>query len=335
MTSTSLSIPKGRVSVFFCGGAGVNIAQAVIAATKRYDQQGVGEIEITMIDSSSSNLPRNVDLKNVYLLKDMDGAGKDRAKVHAAVSKAALDILEKHTPGDLSIVVGSLAGGSGSVAAPILLKSLLDQGKMAIAIGITSQDSTKEITNTINTLKSYEKIAELTGRPVVLYTQVNGDSDEHEKINTAIASAILMLATLASRQNTGLDSADLNNWTDYRRVSSAPVKMVTLELVSSNTLELPDAAMPITTATLAHKGSKTRPAWDSDYQCVGYVPEAAESNITLETPLHLVICDGMVAGLYKQLNDQNEAISRRLRARVYASALVGATDTATDDGLIL
>lgn len=338
MTSTSITPftpPKGKITVFCAGGAGVNVAQAIVAATKRYDMAGVGEIKMVMIDTSASNLPKDVKASDVYLLKDMDGSGKVRSENHARISKAALDILEKHQPGDLSIVIGSLAGGSGSVVAPTLMKALLDQGKVAIAVGIVSQDSVIEINNSIKTLKSYESIADLTGRPVVLYPQVNSDSTDHEKINTAVASAVLMLATLASRQNQGLDTADLFNWVNYQRVSNAPVKMVTLDLVTGTTVTLPEHAQPLTTATLAHKGASTKTPWISDYQCVGYVPTAAESNVSLEKPLHFVISDGVVAELYKELDTQLQTIERSRKARTYSASVLSASDNTTADGLVL
>ena len=329
------SSQKGKITCYCTGGTGASIAQTIAEAGKRYDMQGVGEISVVIIDTSESNLLRGTKPENVYLLKGIDGSGKRRVENHIAITQASLDILEKHQPGDLSIVIGSLSGGSGSVISPTLLKALLDQGKVAVAIGVTSQDSVIEINNSVKTLKSYEAIAAQTGHPVVLFTQMNTDSSEHEKVNTAIASAIFMLATLASRQNTGLDTADLYNWLNYHRVSTAPVKMVSLELVTGVDFELPEHAQPITTATLAHKGVSTRTSWVSDYQCVGYVPPTAESNISLDKPLHFVVCDGMVGELYKELDKQLQAHERRQRARTYATSVLGTNDTPTAGGLVL
>lgn len=114
----STSTPKGRLVCYMAGGTGINIAKQLAAQIKKLDLSIAAQVEIVLIDTSESNLSGQKD-SSVYLLKGLDGSGKIRKENHQAISRAALNILEKHQPGDLNIVVSSLAGGkhAASIAA--------------------------------------------------------------------------------------------------------------------------------------------------------------------------------------------------------------------------
>lgn len=229
---------------------------------------------------------------------------------------------------------------SGSVIAPVLLSQLIQQNKLAVAIGVTCNDSMAEINNCIRTLESYEGVASVTEKPVILSTHFNTNSSEFDKINQSVASTIMMLATLSSGQNQGLDQADLYNWINYDRVSTAPVKVMSLDIISSDQSkgvenEILKDAQPITVATLARKGANTKTAWVPDYQCVGVLSEAVEKNFGLEHPIHYIISDGPLAAVYKVLREEIDALQRARDARNYTTSMVSDKTKVGKTGLVL
>ena len=59
------------ISVFACGGCGSNIAKQITDL----------DIEVNYIDTSTSNL-KGVKSDNIFVLENIDGAGKDRSKTY-------------------------------------------------------------------------------------------------------------------------------------------------------------------------------------------------------------------------------------------------------------
>lgn len=337
------SVSKARIVVYLCGGAGLNTSKAIQTALKSYDTTCVGEIQLVMIDTADSNLPEGVKKEDVYIIKTANGrqgSGKIRIENSDPIVKESLGVLQKYAPGDLSIVVSSLGGGSGSVIAPVLMSHLLSQNKLAVAVGITCNDTLTEVTNTIRTLESYEGISSVNEKPVPLSLHINTNSSEFEKVNTSVASMIMMLATLASGQNQGLDSSDLYNWINYHRVSDAPAKLVTLDVVtldgpSGVENDLLEGLQPITVATLARQGANTKPHWTPDYQCVGVLPAKIEKSLGLEHPLHFVLSDGYLERIYKRLREQEDELVRARAARNYSSTLLNSSKAQpTKNGLV-
>lgn len=332
--SVSTSSAKGRVVCYMAGGTAVNISKVLAEQFKKLDLAPAAQIEVVLIDTSDSNLVNGASDK-IYLLKGLDGSGKLRAENHPAISRAILGILDAHQPGDLNIVVSSLGGGSGSVIAPALAGALLAQDKLVIGMGVTNTDSAIEVTNSVKTIKSYESIAKKIGKPIVLSLFKNSAADSFQKINEAIVSNIIMLSVLASRKNIGLDSADLRNWLYYNRVSKAPIKAMTLDITHSESVELPEGAHPITTATLAREGASTRLNWTPDYQCVGYVSTDGEKKGNFDKPLHFTVCDGELDQIFKELDELEKKLTAKAAAHQYTPGTLSGNEDVQDDGTVL
>lgn len=101
---------KGRIVCYMAGGTGINISKTLMQHFKKLDMAPAAQVDIVLIDTSTSNLAGNT-ASNVYLIKGLDGSGKFRRENHGRISQVALNILDKHEPGDLNIVVSSLGGG--------------------------------------------------------------------------------------------------------------------------------------------------------------------------------------------------------------------------------
>lgn len=319
----------GVMKVYLCGGTGINVAAHI---KKMLEEQAtitnIAKVEIVLVDTSDSNLSSVNNGDAVYLFKDKDGGGKKRRAVYEFASPKAFEILEKFPAGDLNIVVSSLGGASGSVIAPCLMRELIKQKKLVMAVGITSTDSLIEIENTVASLASYELLSEKQDSAVVLAPFHNDNAANHGIVNDLVANLIMMLAVLGSRQNAGLDTADLTNWLHFDRVSNVGPRLMGLMHATSST-KINDDIHPVTVATLAVVGSEVRPSWIPDYQAVGYMPNAHE---LIQAPVHFVIADGVVQLVHNKIAVDAEALKRKAAGRTLSKRLT--TSSSGDDDMV-
>ncbi len=324
----------GKVMIYCAGGAGINAGTFFTGFRDGKQQNGFAEMQVTFIDTSRSNITEEIIEEEIYLIDGLDGSGKIRAENHRQISESIHDVLLKHPPGDLNIVISSASGGSGSVIAPSLVSELLKRDKNVVASIITSTDSRIEIENSIKTLKSYEAIATLRERPVVILPYQNNKETTRWDVNKLVVQDIIYLSALFSRQNKELDSADLRNWLNYTRVTSAKPKLVSMSFshqkIDSGKYQI------LTVATLAYADMPTSLGSPVDYQCVGYVQGANEENIAMTTATHYLIIDGQVVAMYEKLASALKEIEEVNMAKKRSTAsIVKDSDHVNDDGLVL
>lgn len=100
----------GNVTVYCCGGAGINIGSFFEQYRDR-SEPGFSLLSTIYIDTSHSNINKNIPDEFTYIFDGLDGSGKVRKENAEAISISVLDILHKFKPGDLSIVISSASGG--------------------------------------------------------------------------------------------------------------------------------------------------------------------------------------------------------------------------------
>jgi hypothetical protein len=331
METNNFERKQGVMKVYLCGGTGVNIANAIKTMSASPDSMtGMANIELVLIDTSNANLTNANAKDSVYLFKGIDGGGKHRGDIHPVVSPKAFEILEKFPAGDMNVVISSLGGGSGSVIAPCIMRELLKQNKLALAVGITNNDSKIEVENTVDTMGSYEGLARTLKKCVVLAPFHNNNSAGFADVNTLVANLVMLLAVLSSRQNHGLDSADLVNWINFDAVTDVSPRLMGL-MHATNKTEIGDDIHPITVATLGNHGDDVRPSWVPDYQAVGYIAEGCDA-IT-DSPAHFVVADGVVQRLYERMASDAADLARRTSGRSLSKQLD--TQAAGDDGMVV
>jgi hypothetical protein len=75
-------IKKGKMVVYGCGGAGINVARHIANRSQEFNSDAFADREIFFLDTSASNLGGlNSKDPNVYVYEDADGAGKNRRHV--------------------------------------------------------------------------------------------------------------------------------------------------------------------------------------------------------------------------------------------------------------
>jgi hypothetical protein len=326
-------ITKGRLRVYACGGAGMNIG-GMLEKHRNQLELAFAEMDIVYIDTSKSNMGKHIDQTHCYLLDNLDGSGKLRTENHKEIDERVKDILQKYKPADMNIVLHSAAGGSGSVIGPLLVRQMLVDDCSVLALTIGSADTRLDAENTLKTMKSYDSIAKQVGAPVVMGYAQNSQETSRADADQTMYEYITHLTILFSRENRELDSRDLYNWLRYNRVTTHQVQLVTLSLVEGSEV-LTDLGNIISVATLAKENTSTTLLNMPEYQCVGFLPAAIQANVASKSPVHFIISDGLIGGIVKNLQDILSNLEKLQAARVPNKSIVSSTDKAQENGLVL
>jgi len=337
-----MSTPKGEVLVICCGGAGWNIGNQ-LEKHKGQVEDGFAMLQVVYVDASKSNSHKHINSDNSYVLEGLDGSGKVRRENHAEISRHIRAILQKFPSADLTIVLSSTGGGSGSVIAPLIMSELLEQNTPTVCIAIGGIESALAAENTLKTLKSYESIAGLRKLPVVMYYVQNknvtsrDDPDPRIVADRGIIEIITGLCVLFSRENLELDSKDLAHWLNFNKVTSFKTpQLVALSLIEK-TDDIPsNIGNIISVATLAVEGMTTPFPITPDYQCNGYIPESCTDTLKGRIPMHFVTSDGIIKGEYNHLSKILADAAARQKARLASESILTKVDQPdTDTGLVL
>ena len=323
----------GNMSLYFCGGAGINIGKLFLDIGDGQQSKGFANMHLTYIDTSRSNISDDIKDEQVYLINGLDGSGKIRAENHKQISECVHDILMNHPPQDVSIIVSSNSGGSGNIISAALLKELLSRDKNVLVVGVSSSDSRIEIENSVKTMKSYEAISKMCEKPVVMMHNENTADSIRQTINSDIKEEVVQLAALFSRQNKELDSADLRNWLNYTRITELEPKLVFMGITHGKVEGMKSNIVSV--ATLAHEGHNTNLGTTVEYQCVGYIPSENETTIKLESAVHYMLLDGMIGDIYLKLSDNLAKMEESNLARKRTTvSLIGNNDKIDKSGLV-
>lgn len=318
---------KGKMTVYGCGGCGINIIHNYLASKESV--VGVADIVNYGIDTSLANVPASADMSNYFILPDSDGSGAIRKKNYEAVTQVIKQIPVKFKPGDLSVVVFSAGGGSGSVIGPLLMRELLTMGKQAIAIVVGSSDSLLAATNTLNTISSMDAISRKIQIPLILSFECNFPGKPLQDVDGNIATTLQRLSVLISREHHKLDTQDIATWAHYERYTDIQPQLTLLEVVSSVAMakEVPS---PISIASIV-KGDTTIGEIGADYQTTGYFRD--DFGIpTLDEVHYLTSIDDLKA-LHSELSSRISDLKERQASRPKTSAF--STSDSDDSGMIL
>ena len=231
-------------------------------------------------------------------------------------------------------MLSSVAGGSGSVIAPLMVSELLGMQVPVIAIGVGSADTRLDAENSLKTIKSYQAISQMRNAPVVMAYMQNGVTFHRDHVDGNVETVIMALCALFSRKNKELDSRDLYNWLRYEKVTTFEPELVSLTVVEGSP-EISGLGNVISVATLSTKGIDTNLSEMTDVQYTGYLPESAHDILKGQVPIHFVTSDGVFPEVVKQLQ---KVLSDRLQsqnARIRKDSILTNADQPTHSGLVL
>lgn len=327
---------KGRVRVLACGGCGINIAR-VLEQFRNSNDVGIAKIEVSYIDTSRSNLGGAefpIPEEAIYLVDGLDGSGKIRRENAGEITARVRDILQHHKPLDLTIVISSASGGSGSVIAPSLVNELLSRDAPVVVIAVGSTDTRLDIDNTIKTIKSYAQISNQNDKPISIAYFQNSSDTPRGKVDSQAGRVILALASVFSREHHELDTKDLFNFLRYDRATTFTAQLSGLEVFYSELpADLVDRAISMATVTTADDVGAL--SFTPDYWCKGYLPGDVAKSIAEIAPIHVVTTANLFQPVIKSLNANLDQLAVAQRARVAPEKILTDNDKPNDNGLIL
>ncbi len=326
------------VRIFACGGTGTNIANKL----SKYQGQtnpGLAEISVCFIDTSRSNLSPSIGDDQVFIYTDrkgdmLDGNGKVRnANIDVLSDQTIInEILHRFKPADYNIVIHSAAGGTGSVAGPLLAREIISKGGSCVVLMVGAIGSAKELQNTYKTLKTYEKISQDIGFPINVLYRENTPDRPRSDVDSDIQKYAFLMSAFFSGQNHGLDSADLRNFLNYNNVTSYPPRLTALDIFAGNA-RLPENSLAISAVTLTETSEDVNHNFLIDYQTTGILSAENLSVIGDQLPLHMLTFSGfftaVIARLEKIIKQHEEKASR-----VQSRSIIDQNDKAGTGGLI-
>lgn len=331
MNSSTIEQNIGKITVYACGGAGINIGSLLKdSIVPSDDNRCFADVEVVFIDTSRANLTgRHLNESEYFLIErtdtsigqmtELDGSGQERDKNLKYIVPAIPKILTKHKPGDLAIVVSSGSGGSGSTTANVLSAELKKRDVMTISMVIGSRDTVTDISNTISTYKTYWLQAEKTQKDSVLFYIENGELKEDgsrrsmKEVDLEIVKTITSISVLFSRQNVGLDLQDLINLLNIsgmKRLNRKPSLMLLAILDCQDAVTYPETINAA--ASLSDSSMDTSIAGRIlPYQCRGILPErlvVATSNAPRKLPYHYVLSESAAMKRFLSLEEDLKKI---------------------------
>ena len=188
------------LSLIGCGGCGCNILKKVYA---KLDDNIKASISTMVIDTAKSNFDGLSEDCKIHSIGEL-GSGRDRKK-NAASIRLYFDRnpeLGKNVS-DISIIISSFGGGSGSNISPILTEHIMrrDSGKAVVIVGVLDTSSERDTINSITTLKTFEKFAKENGIaiPMLLFSNtmvINGKKAGKFGVDQSASTRIQQLINL-------------------------------------------------------------------------------------------------------------------------------------------
>lgn len=324
--TTSIKPITRTIRYYAAGGTGINLLRSHRESAVLSQEIGVAEELFSFIDTSFANL-HNVERNETFTLKGVDGSGSDRPKNAAAIKKALPEIMLANPAADMNVVIFSSAGGTGSVAGPIILEELLRQGKSLVAIVIGSHTTVKRTTNTIGTLTGLEKTSEAVGRPIVMYYYENdltkSDADNNIKPSFVLGS----LGTLCSGHNKAMDSSDIANALDYNNVTHHEPGLAMLNVVTK-TEDVKGSV--ISYLALLKDEEQIPPHFEADYDKTGYMP----ADVRTQNNFYYTVSTEPLSELFDALVKKREKIAAQKQVGKVATKLGGASTYVDETGLV-
>lgn len=330
---------KNSVSIYACGGTGINIAKNIDLVGDT-SVPGFADRNVFYIDTSTSNISKEIEESDAFYRvtgteqEPINGSGMVRRANHKAINRAVPEILKQMRPGTLNIVLHSGSGGSGSVIGPELVSELMNRNQAVVVITVGSSSCIKEITNTADTIKSYQSIAKLRAKPVMLSYHMNERS--MSEVNSHVCLEILFLMAIWSGENFALDTADLFNFLNYTvPAPNYPPALTSLEFCFGDDRMKPAAKGESIAAilTIVREGEEPYPGLKVGYHTFGTLSEAASNAINVDTPAALRAVQGVFVPIVSQLDAELAALQEDHRAAPTQELVV--SSPVEDSGIVL
>jgi hypothetical protein len=334
--SANIEKKKGSLRIYAAGGGGINIASRLEKHRGRNDT-GYANLEMSYIDSSKSNLHKNLPPEAIYLIEGKDGAGQVRREIAPEVKPCLPEILHSHKPGSCSIVVHTAGGGTGSAIGPLLAEELIRRDHPVIVIMVADASTRLHASNTLNTIKSYEHIARKSVKtPIVIALLENVGDASRDEVDANVEGLIEGLAVLFSGENAELDSRDLYNWLRFDKVTTFDQPMLAALTILNGNQQPDGIGNVISVATLAKPGADATFPVIPEVRFLGLLPQGLNEDVAKQSPVHFVTSDGVLHEAVERITKLLSQLTEDQSARRGPKNFLGSGDKADEEsGLIL
>jgi len=318
---------QGEMVLVGCGGAGVSIVNNLQGPLKELGD-GFSKISAEYIDSSLSNI-KDVDhdednfhlIRSNCLTKDILGSGGLRRENAADIVESIKEFVDKKqlTKPTLStyyIVISSASGGTGSVAAPLLVKNLLDRGLPTAVVLVGDSSNGQWTKNTLDTLATYNSISKGCKKPLsIIYNDnmksVGNTTDERSNFtDKEIFKNLSALSLFLSGENTSIDQKDMVRFFDPTEIDFDVKPGLYGTGVFVKDVNLPDHITPIGARTI------TTPDISCDINLTGlthYKAGTTDNNNVIsmfkgQFPIHIVSYANSFSIIEHELKEEIETI---------------------------
>ena len=268
-----------KVVVIGCGGLGINVAASL---AKQFEGADKENIEFLLIDGSDSNMIGKEGMDDIFWkVPNIDGAGKVRKQGATQYMEFVKSNASKIPQANMYILVYSLSGGSGSVLGPTLNLELMKKGALTANVVLATDNSSKDVENTFNTLSGLANNVRQLGRPIHFCVEESSTAKPSE-IDAMLSESVIELMRICGERHMGLDSNDVRSFLDYQTHGIAPALTMIERFDDASAMkELEGAA--ITTLSLLTDNDNARPDVGAVFNTDGICSSSVDTHFVTTT----------------------------------------------------
>lgn len=316
-----MAIPSRiKARLFLCGGGGTDLGLQVQSKT----------FAKAFIDASDSNFKEGMSREDCYFIEGLEGSGKNRTENAKVIAPLIPEILAEHPAGDFNVVVYTLAGGSGSVIAPYLVKALLADKRPTISVVIGVTDTAQDIKNSLNTLKTLEAFSVATGQPAIVNYHENVVGQPQRVTDEDVLFCLEALGNLLTQNIDRLDLMDLTNFVQFQKVTPIQPQLAYLG-IHDNRQSAMQMVEPLVTVSL-HTDPDKNVAIGQPYISYAGFPRNVEELISEQ--LHFIVNTSDMERITTDLVSAQTALNQKLGSYRARRPIVSIDDNIGADGLI-
>lgn len=313
----------GDITMYCLGGCGINVG-APLESYRGETEPGLATLSNVYVDTSRSNLKPGIPEDKVYIIRNdetTDGSGKERSWLAAPIMKHTKDILQKHPPGYMNIILSSLSGGSGAVIAASIANELMQQGIPFIMIGVGVSDSGTEISNTKDALRTFEGLVRSNKKSLPVAYFENSPTKPASAVDAEITELVSAISLIFSRQNEGMDTRDLHNFLNVEARTPHSAQVVGIEAYAGKLLKEEHATTVTVASAVVNKDSRGID-FILPYTTYGVMPTNTDESMVCKDQVHLVTKSYPFNEIQRRLNMHLDEIEKAAKASTAQSQLL-------------
>lgn len=206
--SEAMNLSAVSVTVVGCGGCGINLA-------RQFKDRDVLNDVLYFDTSMTNSRPGEI----VHIVTNGSGSGSDRGENARDIERAVAQLNAKQLGiADVAIVIFSLAGGSGSVIGPLMIREYARQGVRVVGVAVADTSSTVGAKNTLNTLKTLTAIATNNNLYLPMIVLSNDQTNRRGEVDMAATTLIAKTIGILTARVFEVDRNDRLNWINPMKV---------------------------------------------------------------------------------------------------------------------